>query len=118
MSFKNRYAPDNLDRPWHWIDEAACAGSAADAGAEFFPLDYGDTGSSSAKAEALYLKNTYCKGCPVRAPCLAHALRVPERHGVWGGLDWTEREKLLPPSKKSKAKKRTDAAKKRADAAA
>ncbi len=26
-----------------------------------------------------------CRVCPVRDPCLDHALAVPEPHGVWGG---------------------------------
>lgn len=26
-----------------------------------------------------------CWQCPVRAQCLAHALNLPERHGIWGG---------------------------------
>lgn len=27
-----------------------------------------------------------CNRCPVRDECLEHALSLPERHGVWGGL--------------------------------
>lgn len=34
------------------------------------------------RREAVALR--VCRVCPVRDPCLAHALAVPERHGVWG----------------------------------
>lgn len=36
-----------------------------------------------------------CADCPVQRPCLAVALARPEEHGVWGGLTYSEREKLL-----------------------
>ncbi|WP_306574024.1 WhiB family transcriptional regulator [Isoptericola croceus] len=32
-----------------------------------------------------------CRTCPVTEPCLAQALEVPERWGVWGGLDERQR---------------------------
>lgn len=32
-----------------------------------------------------------CNACPVRSPCLEHALAVPERHGVWGGTNPEQR---------------------------
>ena len=35
-----------------------------------------------------------CVGCPVRRECLAFALRVNERSGVWGGLSTVERRPL------------------------
>lgn len=38
-----------------------------------------------------------CRGCPVREQCLAHAPRVPERHGVWGGTTPEQRLLLLHP---------------------
>lgn len=36
-----------------------------------------------------------CNGCPVSAKCRAHALRVPEHYGTWGGLTQAERARLL-----------------------
>jgi WhiB family redox-sensing transcriptional regulator len=36
-----------------------------------------------------------CSLCPVRAECLAEALRRREPHGVWGGLTTNERHALL-----------------------
>jgi WhiB family transcriptional regulator, redox-sensing transcriptional regulator len=41
-----------------------------------------------AKAKAI------CEGCPVRLECLNHALRLPERGGIWGGLNEPERHQL------------------------
>jgi WhiB family redox-sensing transcriptional regulator len=32
-----------------------------------------------------------CRACPVRSPCLSHAL-VHETHGIWGGMREAERE--------------------------
>jgi WhiB family redox-sensing transcriptional regulator len=36
-----------------------------------------------------------CAACPVRDPCLDHALMTREAHGVWGGLNETERRAIL-----------------------
>lgn len=42
-----------------------------------------------ARAKAL------CAVCPVREECLEYALRIREPHGVWGGLNESERRALL-----------------------
>jgi WhiB family transcriptional regulator, redox-sensing transcriptional regulator len=36
-----------------------------------------------------------CYRCPVRRECLEEALKNPETHGIWGGLDQRERRKVL-----------------------
>ncbi|WP_342394399.1 WhiB family transcriptional regulator [Mycolicibacterium farcinogenes] len=36
-----------------------------------------------------------CHSCPVRQVCLRQSLRVPEQHGVWGGLTPDERDDIL-----------------------
>ncbi|MFD3039343.1 MULTISPECIES: WhiB family transcriptional regulator [Mycolicibacterium] len=36
-----------------------------------------------------------CQSCPVRQACLRQSLRVPEQHGVWGGLTPDERDDIL-----------------------
>lgn len=36
-----------------------------------------------------------CAQCPVRRQCLEWALETHQPHGVWGGLDEQERERLL-----------------------
>ena len=68
-----RAAPDTTDRPAHWTDDAACKGMDTEA---WFP----GKGVSAADAVAV------CHTCPVRDACLDHALTLPEREGVWGGL--------------------------------
>lgn len=36
-----------------------------------------------------------CQACPVRVECLEHALAVPEKEGIWGGLLPYERKRLI-----------------------
>ena len=40
-------------------------------------------------------KRAICNACSVRHPCLEYALRIREPHGIWGGLNETERKQLL-----------------------
>jgi WhiB family redox-sensing transcriptional regulator len=42
-----------------------------------------------------------CGLCPVRQPCLEHALVNREREGVWGGLTDRERRRLIRQRRKS-----------------
>lgn len=63
----------------HWRRYAACRGR--DPGI-WFPL----TNNAAATKDAKRI----CRGCPVRAECLRHALEFCEQFGVWGGLN--ERE--------------------------
>lgn len=51
----------------------------------FFP----ERGESSAPGKRA------CAGCPVRFQCLEHALNNDERFGIWGGLSYRERRRLL-----------------------
>jgi WhiB family redox-sensing transcriptional regulator len=39
-----------------------------------------------------------CQECPVRQECLHYALDVGEPHGIWGGLNESERRGLLEAS--------------------
>ena len=63
-----------------WMDEAPCFGRDVD----FFP----GVGDRATAAKAL------CASCPVRQTCLDYALTNGIGHGVWGGLNETERAKL------------------------
>lgn len=63
-----------------WRDRAACARTPIDV---FFP-----TRPVFAEAKAL------CAACPVRAECLTFALETDQPDGVWGGLSFTERERV------------------------
>jgi len=75
-----------------WQREAACRGPEsvlffAPAAAEPRP----EREAREARAKAI------CGGCPVTHECLAYALRIREPHGIWGGLNETERRALLEP---------------------
>ena len=67
-----------------WQELAACIGRT--------PLFYGPPGEQPhAKIHREAQAVQVCKGCPVRAACLAEALARDERHGVWGGKTEDER---------------------------
>jgi WhiB family redox-sensing transcriptional regulator len=36
-----------------------------------------------------------CTTCSVRKDCLEYAVRIREPHGIWGGLNESERKALL-----------------------
>ena len=63
------------------LPDAACNGMTADL---FFPT----TGEHAEEAAAL------CRLCPERTACLDWALEHNELHGIWGGLNRPERERL------------------------
>ena len=68
-----------------WERHAACTGADQRI---FFPAA---VRNSTAKAKAI------CATCTVRAECLEFAQRTRQTHGVWGGLDVTERRALRAP---------------------
>ena len=70
--------------PWErpdWWDHAACAGQ------NVLHLFFPERGESPAKAKAI------CASCPVKAECVATALRHGDP-GVWGGSPAQERKRL------------------------
>jgi WhiB family redox-sensing transcriptional regulator len=36
-----------------------------------------------------------CSDCPVREPCLEHALGAREKDGIWGGATERERRRII-----------------------
>lgn len=64
---------------YSWQSEAACIV----ANGELFLGPDEERPRDRTRRQSLALQ--VCRGCPVREQCLAHALSVPERHGVWGG---------------------------------
>ena len=52
-----------------------------------------DTSGSSATTPRA--AKSICATCPVRTPCLDFALEIREPHGIWGGLNESERRALL-----------------------
>ena len=69
-----------------WRFQARCADQDPDL---FFPV-----GSSGPALRQTILAKAVCAQCPVRAECLEWALETAQPHGVWGGLDEQERERL------------------------
>ena len=65
-----------------WQDDAACRDADPDL---FFAND------DASHQAALSL----CSSCPVRRPCLEHALATREPYGIWGGADEHERKRLV-----------------------
>jgi WhiB family redox-sensing transcriptional regulator len=66
-----------------WRDHGNCRGKDPEI---FYPEDDEDP-ALAAKA--------VCEVCPVREPCLEHALTVREKSGVWGGMTARERRRLI-----------------------
>lgn len=64
--------------PGRWVRLAACNGLDSEL---FFPT----------KGEAAEAAKAVCALCPVRLPCLNHALINNEKFGVWGGFSYKER---------------------------
>ena len=75
-----------------WRDHAGCRG--VDPGI-FHPDDEEENEFSAEPAKAI------CNACPVREPCLEHAITVREKHGVWGGLTARERRRLIRRRRRS-----------------
>jgi WhiB family redox-sensing transcriptional regulator len=69
-----------------WRFQARCADYDPDL---FFPVGSG----GPAIRQALRAK-AICAQCPVRLECLDWAIDTGQPHGVWGGLDEHERERL------------------------
>ena len=68
----------------YFIADGICAQTDPE---EFFPAK-GDSDTVK-RAKAV------CAECPVKAECLEAALENREQYGVWGGLNVTERQRLL-----------------------
>lgn len=71
-----------------WRQRGACRGLDPD-------IFYPGTDEEAGEAKAI------CDICPVRQPCLEHALAVREREGIWGGLTERERRRILRQRRKS-----------------
>ncbi len=71
-----------------WRQRAACRGLDADI---FYPVSDDDA----------YQAQAVCGGCPVRQPCLEHALTFREREGIWGWLTERERRRLVRQRRKT-----------------
>lgn len=88
MADINRLPGALLDH-WNWQLDAACRGM--DSSLFFHPPNE----RNAARANRAGRAKAICRGCPVIAECLDHALRVREPYGVWGGRTEDERARLL-----------------------
>jgi len=71
--------------PDDWFHDAACRGT--DPGI-FYPADGRRVDARNPEAIAI------CSSCTVRTECLTWALDHSEEHGIWGGLNPTQRRNL------------------------
>jgi WhiB family transcriptional regulator, redox-sensing transcriptional regulator len=72
-----------------WQRDAACRGDGAVA---FFPPPHFERKDVRLARERV--AKTICRSCPVVEQCLDYALKTREPHGVWGGLNEFERQKI------------------------
>lgn len=76
--------------PMSWTELAACRGSE---GSLFFAPEFSER--KEERLERELVAKRICAGCVVRGECLASAIGRNESHGVWGGMNETERRCLL-----------------------
>ena len=73
---------------WDWQRHGRCRGFSYDV---FFsedePRDLRRRRESQAKA--------ICSDCPVVFECREHAIRTPEKYGVWGALSASDRDHIV-----------------------
>ena len=73
-----------------WQLRAACRGPQATV---FFPPTIPERRDEKRFRERH--AKAICETCVVRDECLTHALTIREQHGIWGGLNESERRDLL-----------------------
>ncbi len=73
-----------------WQTKAACRGPQSTA---FFPPSHAERKEEKIARESR--AKSICAGCHVRNDCLGYAIAIREPHGIWGGLNETERKQLL-----------------------
>ncbi|CAM2861802.1 WhiB family transcriptional regulator [Skermania piniformis] len=71
---------------WDWQMRGSCRG--VDSSVFFHP----DGERGRARTQREVRAKQICRECPVMAQCRAHALRVAEPYGIWGGMSENERE--------------------------
>ncbi len=72
-----------------WQSRASCRGPQAEA---FFPPAHAERKEEKMQREDR--AKSICRSCAVRAECLDYAIRIQEPHGIWGGLNESERKQI------------------------
>lgn len=73
-----------------WQLRAACRGPHS---AAFYPPL--DKEKRAEKRKREHQAKQICATCSAVSECLAYALEIGEKHGIWGGLNEIERQQLL-----------------------
>lgn len=73
-----------------WQTRAACRGPQA---VVFFPPSRVERKEERLARERS--AKSICRSCGVRVDCLDYAIRIREPHGIWGGLNESERKQML-----------------------
>ena len=74
--------------PENWRQYARCLGADPE-------LFYPSPDDEAVEAKAI------CAVCPVREPCLDHAITAREKQGVWGGFTERERRRMIRQRRRS-----------------
>lgn len=102
----------HIPLPGDWTDDAVCHGLTntffARGKSSHMDPDVMDTPGRKRKMRTYKPRyfdeaKALCITCPVREQCLNYALKYKIRTGVWGGLDWLERDLIngyLPTGKR------------------
>ena len=73
-----------------WQIKAACRGPQS---AVFFPPPQFERKDEKVAREVA--AKAICTSCAVVEPCLEYAVAIREPHGIWGGLNESERKELI-----------------------
>lgn len=73
-----------------WQIKAACRGPQSNL---FFPPTHFEKKDEKEARERE--AKSICATCSVRKPCLQYALHIREPHGVWGGVNESERKQMM-----------------------
>jgi len=85
-----------------WQGKAACRGPES---ALFFPPSW--TERRADRNEREEIAKAICASCGVRQACLDFAVGIHEQHGIWGGLNESERRRLAAKATSSAETSRT-----------
>jgi WhiB family redox-sensing transcriptional regulator len=73
-----------------WRSYAECRGESA---VHFFPPNHFERKPEKDMREGA--ARALCRRCRVQEECLDYALTTEEPHGIWGGMNELERQRLL-----------------------